>query len=88
MNVVPNTSPKIRALADAGGKLEIHFDGHRLPTLAAALGTMPDGSHILTVQFALSAIELGQAPVRPVPALIAHGGFDCTAPLIAHAVDP
>lgn len=81
MHLAPNTTPKLRALADETGKLEIHFEGHRLPTLAAAIGAHPTGEHILTVQFALPTIEIGQAPKRPVPVLIA-------APMYAHSVDP
>lgn len=73
MQIVLSTSPKIRAVASPKGGFDIFFGEHRLPAASATIGPLPTGVHILTVQFMLPAIELGNAPEPPILSIVSNG---------------
>ena len=67
MKLVTSAQPRLKALANAAGSFEIYFEGFKLPSNLAVIGANADGAHYLTIQFPVSAIDLGNVPMRAAP---------------------
>lgn len=67
MELVRNTEPKVSALKDANGKMQIYVDQYRLfGVLDAQIGMDPNGNHLLVIRLPLTNITIGEAPRPPV----------------------